>query len=138
MISLSTAKFLLFIALCLGPKYGDSNHTIEIVSKNAYVVWTENPDGWTVTQKNFASYDWPVNGTSVSTDDLNHFSKSNAHMVREISKHHWDYGHDSILYFQSGDVVEKQGSNKVFYTINAGSYNQQIFTIRTLSNGKPF
>ncbi len=137
MISLSTAKFLLFIALCLGPQYGDNNHTIEIVSKNSYVVWTENPDGWTVVQKGFASDDWPVNGTSLSTADLNDFSKKYADRVRVISDHRWAYGHHSTLYFSNGDTVEKQGSNKVFYTVDAGAPNQQVFTIQTMANGRP-
>jgi hypothetical protein len=137
MISLSTAKFLLFIALCLGPQYGDTNHTIEIVSKNSYVVWTGNPDGWTVVQKGQTADDWPTGGTSLTTEDLNQFSKSYADRVRAISNHRWAYGHHSALYFSNGDIVEKQGSNKVFYTVNAGSYNQQIFTIQTMANGKP-
>ena len=135
MISLATAKFLLFVALCLGPQYGDSNHTIQITDNRSYIVWTENPQGWTIAQKSYASYDWPVNGTFLSTQDLNQFSKENRQLVREISKHDWRQ--NSLLHLANGDIAEKRG-NQVFYTINAGGYNQQVFTIQTLQNGRPF
>jgi len=138
MISLSTAKFLLFIALCLGPKYGDTNHTIEITTKTAYIVWTQDADGWTVMQKGQAVEDWPGTGTTVSTKELNEFNRKYSGMVRAISQHDWKDGHHSTLYFESGDIVQKQGVNRVFYTVNAGGYNQQIYTIQTMVNGKPY
>ena len=134
MISLSTAKLLLFVALCLGPKYGDNNHTIEIVNRNSYIVWTQNSTGWTISQKGLSSDDWPQ-GTTVSTQELNEFSKQTGPIASDVSSHNWS-GKDSILHLQNGDVVEKHG-DKAFYTINAGSYNQQVFTILTMQNGRP-
>ena len=34
-------------------------------------------------------------------------------------------------------IVEKQG-NKIFYTTNAGAPNQEIYTILTIKDGRPF
>ena len=136
MTSLTTAKLLLFIALFLGPKYGDNNHTIEIVSRTSYSVWTQNSDGWSLTQVGTPNDAWPTTGTNISTADLNQFGRENAEMVRAIKAHDWKGSDDSKLYFPNGDVVEKQGT-KAFYTINAGASNQQIFTIMTMENGRP-
>jgi len=135
MISLTTAKLLLFIALCLGPKCSDNNHTIEIVSKNSYIVWTETSGGWTLDQKGMASDTWPATEIYLTTDQINQFGKTNKEKIHVIAHHNWD--HNSTLYFEDGDVLQKQGSNKVFYTINAGGYNQQIFTIQTVKDGNP-
>ena len=48
MISLSTAKLLLFIALIVGPKCGGADHSIEIVNKTSYCVWTQEATVWSL------------------------------------------------------------------------------------------
>jgi hypothetical protein len=140
MISLTTAKFLLFLALCLGPKDGNSNQTIEITSKNSYIVWTQGTDGWTVVQKGLAGDDWPSNGTLVSTADLNNFRDKHHDYVpdvRAVKGHDWPAKGDSKIYLEDGNLVEKQGYNKVFYTIEPGGYNQRVFVIQAMQDGKP-
>lgn len=133
MISLTTAKLLLLIGLCLGPVSHSGNHTIQITGKNYYGLWTQNATGWTLVEKTSASGDWAANGDAISTEDLQHIGPPNNPFVRAIVTHDWK--HDSLLRFEQ-DVVQKQGT-AAFLIMNAGQPNQQVFTVLTLENGKP-
>ena len=130
MISLSTAKLLLFIAVLLGPKGGD---TIQITNQNAYCVWTQESSNWTLTDLGAMNAHWPENGTNISAADLRQTHNGDFKIAREITAHNWT--RDSVLYLANGDKVEKQG-NKIFYTTNPGGANQQIYTILTVADGK--
>jgi hypothetical protein len=133
MISLNFAKLLLFISLCLGPHYGAMDRTVEISNKNAYCVWTHDSDGWALTQLGTVVNHWPANGSNITENDLKQIGPTNHNIAHQIAAHDWK--HDSALYFDNGDVLEKQG-NKIFYTLNAGAPNQQIFSIIIMEKGK--
>jgi hypothetical protein len=133
MISLSTAKLLLFIALLIGPKLGNSDHTIEIVNKSSYCVWTQDGSGWALTQLGQPINHWPLNGTNSSLD-VQQLHNTDFVLAKEISRHNWNAEY-AILNMPNGDIVEKQ-HNKIFYTINAGAANEQIYTIVTIKDGK--
>ena len=137
MISLTTAKLLLFVALCIGPKDKDlpSAHVIQVTSNNSYCVWTEKPGAWNLTGKVEASHDWPAGGDDISTHDLNSLTPKDRAIVQAIAHHNWS--HDDVLVLANGDRVEKQG-NTVFYTLNSGGANQQVYTLVTLQNGMPY
>ena len=123
MMTLPTAKILLFIALNVGP------HTAPVVyatSNSESYVWTSEKTGWTVEAKGFPASDWyrdpsqvqPVIGIPSSGDVPPY--------LRIVAKHHWN--HDSAIAFDNGDRVEKCGDH-AFYIINAGGANEKIFTI---------
>jgi len=134
MISLTTAKLLLFISLCLGPHHGDMKRSVEITNKNEYCVWSHSSEGWELTQLGRDIDHWPLNGTNVSSQDLvREFAKVNPQTTHAIKSHDWTQ--DSTLYFENGDKLEKQG-NKIFYTLNAGAPNEQVFTILIMEKGK--
>jgi len=138
MISAATAKFLLFLAIFLGPKDGNNNHTIEIVSKNVYLACQPSGNGWTVLQKHYPSQDWPSNGIFISNTELKNLNGTYAPLSNAVTHQAWPHGEDTKLYFDNGDLVEKQGHNKVFYTIDPGNANQRLFIIRTLDDdGQP-
>ena len=130
MLSISTAKLLLFIAVLLGPKGGD---TIEIVNHNSYCVWTQESSNWTLSDLGSPTVQWSENGATISAADLKGANNGDFRSAREITAHNWNA--DSVLYLTNGDKVERQGT-KIFYTINPGGANQQIYTILTLSDGK--
>ena len=134
MISLPTAKLLLFVALCLGPKYTDSNHTVLITSTPDNCIWTQEPHGWNLAEKHLPTPGWTATGLDVSTSDLNDFGAKNRPLVHAILHHDWS--HDSILVLANGDREEKQGT-KVFYIVNAGAANEKVYTILTMENGFP-
>ena len=130
MISLSTAKLFLFIALLLGPKGGD---TIEIVNDKSYCVWEQESNNWKLTELGQTSPKSPFTGTTVTPIYLQKAANKDFQLAHEISSHNW--AKDSVLNLPNGDVVEKQGT-KIFYTVNAGGANQQIYTILTMADGK--
>jgi len=133
MISLTTAKLLLFISLCLGPHHGDVKRRVEITNENAYCVWSHSSEGWELTQLRRVIDHWPLNGTNVTSEDLvREFAKVNPQTMRAIKSHDWT--HDSVMYFENGDKLEKQGS-KIFYTLNAGAPNEQVFTLLIMEKG---
>lgn len=136
MIPLTTAKLLLFVALCLGPKEKDlpANHVILITSNAVNCVWTQEPHGWNLSAKDVPTHDWSSSGTDFSTQDLNSVVTENRAAVRAISHHDWS--HDGVLILSNGDRVEKRGT-QIFYTTNNGGSNEQIYTLLTLQNGVP-
>ncbi len=134
MISLSTAKMLLFIALLVGPKCGGSDHSIEIVNKTSYCVWTQDAAGWSLTQSGRIIDHWPQNGTSPSAEPQ-HLHNADFVLATEVTHQNWNASEDCTLNMPNGDIVEKQGS-KIFYTTNAGASNQEIYTILTIKDGK--
>ena len=136
MISLSTAKVLLFIALLAGPKCAGSGHSVEIVNNNSYCVWTQNTTGWTLTQLGHVTQHWPENGTNFSPRDVRPTpNNANFVVISEVTHHNWSASPNSKLNLSNGDMVEKRG-NQVFYTINPGAPNQEIYTILTMKDGK--
>jgi hypothetical protein len=134
MISLSTAKMLLFIALLIGPKCGNSDHSIEIVNKNSYCVWAQDSTGWSLTQLGRNNQHWPEGGTS-SNFVPQHLRDTDSALASEVTHHNWNASANCTLNMPNGDIIEKQGS-KIFYTTNAGAPNQEIYTILTIKDGK--
>ena len=132
MISLTTAKLLLIVALSAGPK--DITHSIMISSNPDDCVWTQESHGWNLNEKGPGSGHWPGTGVDYSTQDLNDLTPEIRHDARVLAHHDWDS--DSVLYLDSGDRVEKSG-DKVFYTFNPGSPNQKVYTILYVENGIP-
>jgi len=139
MISLSTAKLFLFIALLVGPKFAGSDHSIEIVNKNSYCVWTQDATGWTLTQLGQTTNHWPENGTNISDREFararNNADNADFVVASEVTRHNWNASQNSNLHLSNGDIIEKKG-NQVFYTTNAGAPNQDIYTILTIKNGE--
>ncbi len=136
MISLTTAKLLLLVALCLGPKDKDlaTTHTILITSNNDNCVWTQKAHGWNLDQKGLATHDWPANGMDLSTQDLRDLGPENSPKMRSIAHHDWK--HHPVLILDNGDRVEKRG-NKIFYTFRPGDPTQKVYTLLTVENGVP-
>ena len=132
MISLTTAKLLLIVALSLGPK--DITHSILITSNTDSCVWTQLAHGWNLDKKNVATHDWPATGLDVSTQDLNDLNPAARRTARALAHHDWT--HDSVLYLDNGDRVEKTG-DKVHYTARPGAPNEKIYTILYVENGIP-
>ena len=132
MISLTTAKLLLIVALYTGPK--DVTHSILITSNNDHCVWTQISHGWNLDEKNEATHDWPATGVDYSTQDLNDLTPAARHTARVLAHHDWK--HDSVLYLENGDRVEKVG-DKVHYTAWPGSSNEKVYTILYIENGIP-
>jgi len=132
MISLTTAKLLLFIALCLGPK--DITHSILITSNSGNLVWTQGSHGWNLDEKTISTHDWPANGLDIGTPDLNTFSPGTRPTMRAIAHHNWN--RRPVLYLDNGDRVEKHGT-KVFYTVRPGNPTQKVYTILYIENGIP-
>jgi hypothetical protein len=135
MITLANAKFLLFVALCFGPQFISGHKaSVEISSKNEYCTWVKGEQGWALLQLNKITNHWPLNGTNVSEDDYARSGIVNAQTAQEIKHHNWNQ--NSPLYFPNGDSIERQG-NTVYYTVNPGGANEQVFTIQPLSDDKP-
>ncbi len=118
MISMSTAKFLFFIALSLGPQ---SPHTVFVTSLHESYCWTDaGPDGWMLKTKDSTNAHWKrveQKPTEGSLDDVD---------ARAITGHDWHDG--SALQLSNGNRVEKQG-DAAFYIVNPGAPNQETYTI---------
>jgi hypothetical protein len=118
MISLSTAKFLFFIALSLGPQ---TPHSVFVTSTNENYCWTdEGTDGWKLKTKGAPTCDWVRQEPKQLPAG---FDTSDA---RAITAHQWHDG--SYLQLANGNRVEKQG-DAVFYIVNPGAPNQTTYTI---------
>ena len=118
MISMSTAKFLFFIALTLGPQ---SPHTVVVTSINENYCWTdEGPDGWMLKTKGAPTSDW------VRQDEKQQAASFDDADARAITGHQWHDG--SYLQLDNGNRVEKQG-DAAFYIVNPGAPNQKTYTI---------
>jgi len=118
MISMSTAKFLFFIALTLGPQ---SPHSVYVTSSNEGYRWTdEGQNGWMLKTRDAGSTDWvrqdlkPLPGGFDNAD------------ARAITAHDWHDG--SFLQLSNGNRVEKQG-DAAFYIVDPGAPNQKTYTI---------
>jgi hypothetical protein len=118
MISMSTAKFLFFIALSLGPQ---SPHTVFVTSLNENYCWTdEGQDGWMLKTKGATTSDWK------RVDQKDVTGPFDAADARAITAHDWQDG--SALQLRNGNRVEKQG-DAAFYIVNPGAPNQKTYTI---------
>jgi hypothetical protein len=131
MISVTTAKLLLLVALCLGPK-GTLSYMVTANDENC--VWTQEAHGWNLVEKGRPTTGWPANGVDYSTQDLNAVDPENRATVRSIRQHDWSK--DSVLFLDNGDRVEKHGT-KVFYTARPGAASQQVYIILAIENNVP-
>jgi hypothetical protein len=95
-------------------------------------VWRPETQGWNLVQNRPAPSSWPANGLDVSTADLNSVAHEDRITVRQILRHDWS--HDSVLYLDNGDRVEKRGEF-MFYTVSPGAANQVVYTMITMENG---
>jgi hypothetical protein len=118
MISMSTAKFLFFLAMTLGPQ---SPHVILATSNSENYVWTDKgPDGWLLKTKGLPTCDWNRVTQAQQAAD---FDSDDA---RAVTACHWQDG--SRLLLPNGNRVEKKG-DAAFYIIRPGCPNQETFTI---------
>ncbi len=127
MISLPTAKILLFIALSLGPK--DTVHEVWISSKTDNCVWTQKAYGWNLEEKGTPTHSWPAGGVKVPTTEISKLAEESPTNATAIAHHDWSA--EPILFLDNGDRVEKRGT-KIFYTSNSGSANEKILLIRPI------
>ena len=123
MLVLPTAKVLLFLALNVGP------HNAPVVYATSYsesYVWSSTLTGWTVTAKSFPTSDFtrdPAQSIDMGSDPT---SDGIPRYLRAVAHHNWN--HNSVMVFDNGDRVEKDG-DRAYYIINAGGPNEKIFTI---------
>ena len=115
MLSLSTAQLLFVVALALAPH---NAQTIYATSSTNNYFWTETTHGWTLKTKGLPSTCWSDGGTQPAP-------QRDADM-RTVQQHHWS--RERQLFLDNGNRVEEQG-DAVFYTIEPGEANQQVFTI---------
>jgi hypothetical protein len=116
MISMSTAKFIFFIAMTLGPQ---GPHEVFVTSSNENYHWTDQgPEGWKLKTEADAHCGWTrqqeQNGTLDDRD------------ARAITAQTWNDG--SALQLSNGNRVEKQG-DAAFYIVDPGCPNQKTYTI---------
>ena len=119
MISMPSAKILLFIGLALGPKGAP---TVYATSNSEAYIWNLQQTGWTVEARGFPASDFTREPEVDTTLPLNHVPD----YLKQISQHDWS--HNSVMIFDNGDRVEKDGDH-AFYIINAGAPNQKVYTI---------
>jgi hypothetical protein len=124
MISLPTAKILLFIALSLGPK--DAVHQVWISSKSDNIVWTQKAYGWNLVERDTPKHNWPDDGVDFASADL-HLGAESPVKAAAITHHDWNA--EPVLFLENGDRIEKRDT-KIFYTSNPGAPNEKIFVIK--------
>jgi hypothetical protein len=123
MITVPTAKVLLFIALTLGP----ANPTaVFCTSHNESYNWTSQPYGWHVTALGFPASDFSRDPSKAAMFSGSPKKDDVPPYVREVADHDWT--HDTVLVLSNGDRVEKKGDHS-FYIENAGGANEKDFTI---------
>ena len=123
MITATTAKVLLFIALTLGPA---NPTTVFCTSHNESYTWTPQPYGWNLTALGFPASDFSRDPAKTAMFSGSPHKGDVPPYIREIADHNWN--HDSVVVLSNGDRVEKKGDH-AFYIINAGGPNEKIFTI---------
>jgi hypothetical protein len=121
MLSLPTAKVLLFIALNLTP------HASKIYATGGSggYVFNGTSAGWSVESKGFPSSDFTRDPTQSTSLNGNPPESAVPHYLGAITRHDWS--HNTAMIFDNGDRVEKHGDYG-FYIINAGGANEQVFT----------
>ena len=123
MITATTAKILLFIALTLGP----ANPTaVFVTSHNESYDWTSQPYGWRLDALGFPASDFSRNPAKTAMFSGSPKKGDVPPVIREIANHDWS--HDSLVVLSNGDRVEKRGDH-AYYIVNPGSPNEKDFTI---------
>ena len=123
MITATTAKVLLFIALTLGP----ANPTaVYCTSHNESYAWTPQTYGWRLNALGFPPSDFSRDPSKDSMFSGSPHQGDVPPYVREVASHDW--GHDSVLVLSNGDRVEKKGDH-TYYIVNPGAPNEKDFTI---------
>jgi len=128
MITVTTAKVLLFIGLTLGPAHPAS---VFCTSNSESYNWTPTPSGWHLTGLGFPPGDFtrdPSKSDNFSGSPTKDDVPSN---VAEITNHDWS--HDTVVVLSDGSRVEKKG-DYAFYIVNAGGPNEKDFTISYKTN----
>ena len=121
MITATTAKILLFIALTLRPS---DPSAIFCTSNNENYTWTPQSCGWHLDAPGAPASNYFPSKTAMFSGSP-HKSDVPSY-VREIASHDWS--HDSIVVLSNGDRVEKKGDH-AYYIVNAGAPNEKDFTI---------
>ena len=123
MITATTAKILLFIALTLGP----ANPTaVFCTSHNESYEWTPQPYGWKLNALGFPCSDFSRDPAKEAMFSGAPHKGDVPPYVREIADRDWS--HDSVVFLSNGDRVEKRGDH-TYYITNPGAPNEKDFTI---------
>ena len=123
MLTMSTAKALLFIALTLNPSHPEAIYATS--TSESYVI-TPSSSGWDVTALGFPSADFPSNPSTSAEISSTPTRSDVSPELAAISKIDWEGNGVAVL--PDGDRIEKHGKN-AFYIVNAGAPNQKVFTI---------
>ncbi len=121
MTSLTTAKMLLFIALCIHP----DSHSFFITSNNDNYRFTDDHiEGWSVSTRGARASDWQKQGHLLNI-------APSGHDAAVIGDYPWS--ENSALQLSDGNRIEKQGS-ACFYIINPGAPNEVDYNISSFAN----
>jgi hypothetical protein len=116
MISLTTAKTLLFVALALNP----GSHCIFVTSNSENYSFTEEAGrGWHLATKGLPTSNWQPQGLLENVPP-------SGHDATVIDRYPW--GQSSNLQLSDGNRIEKQGTAG-FYIVSPGAPNEKDFTI---------
>jgi hypothetical protein len=123
MISVTTAKVLLFIGLTLGP----ANPTaVFCTSHNESYNWTPEPYGWRSNALGFPASDFSRDPSKIAMFAGSPHKGDVPPYIGEIADHDWSQ--DSVVILSNGDRVEKKGDH-AYYIVNPGAPNEKDFTI---------
>ncbi len=123
MMTIPTAKALLFIALTVGP----ANPTaIYATSNSESYVWTPSATGWQLDALGFPAPDFTRDPSTDATFSGSPHKSDVPKQLRVISEYSW--AHNGAVVLENGDRIEKHGDH-AFYIINAGGANEKDFTI---------
>jgi hypothetical protein len=123
MITLPTAKALLFIALTLGPSHP---RAIYATSNSESYLWTATDNGWTLDALGFPAADRTRNPTMEQSFIGSPTQRSMPDYLHDIANHDWSK--DGVAVLSNGNRIEKKGKY-LFYIVNAGGANEKDFTI---------
>lgn len=123
MISATTAKILLFIALTLGPV---NPTAVYCTSHNESYIWTPQVYGWRLKVLGFPPSDFSRDPSKDGAFSGSPHKGDVPPYVRDVADHDWS--HDAVLVLSNGDRVEKRGDH-TYYIANPGSPNEKDFTI---------
>src|ERR1700722_15123496 len=123
MITATTAKVLLFIALTLGP----ANPTaVFCTSHNESYSWTPQPYGWHLNALGFPAPDFSRDPSKTAMFSGSPHKGDVPPNIGETADNDWNHG--SVVVLTNCDRVEKKG-NQAYDIVNPGSPNEKDFTI---------
>jgi hypothetical protein len=123
MITATTAKILLFIALTLGPP---NPTAVFVTSHNESYNWASQPDGWRLKVLGFPASDFSRDPSKTVIFSGSPQKSDVPAVIGEIANHDWSQ--DSLVVLSNGDRIEKRGDH-AYYIVNPGSPNEKDFTI---------